>query len=935
MRVKRNFEDLYRTEPDPWEIGQADSPRYEVYRRLILSSATRRGRILDIGCGLGAFLARFQVEFAELIGFELSHEAVARGAHLHPGIQFVQGSATELSASPIDGTTFDTIVCSDVIAYLKDAEKDSLLAWIARHLTPGGVALVAAWSPGGKYLTPDELGRLVRRHFSVSATDVLDSGHALFLGAPRRRLVAVTVDYETWHPMPEEPTVDWNQTVFDPTEKLFAVAEKSGAVLTFMAEMGEYLWLLEHDPAVAVRMAAQWREAIDRGHDVQLHLHPNWLPEVHPRRTPSGLQFDWSVTRLADYPGDLSGAIRRAKTALRDAVSPVAPDHAVTCFRAGAYAAQPFPRLFDALVENGIECDSSVYRGGVAAERGYDYRLAYSAHQPYFASRNDPQLLAPPAEARVVELPIFTPRADQRWLFDGEGSTRLVDQYTDFLRRRNGPPTEINRIIERAGWLARGVYAHSAPLRPLINRAVPDAVAELIAPYAPPDVVTDDYFVMIGHTKGAPRWEALTEALVELGGKGCQFAGLSTMAQDARGQLSAAMRNPQAEPAFQVERERDSILSADRNVAQSRALQRRIPLDRSLILDLGCGAGYWTTDIARDRPWSTVVGLDFGEEFLQSGRSRHNDAVAGFLRGDFGNLPFADGGFDCVYADNVLEHAFDPSAVLREIRRVLSPSGVLVAAVPSDGRNPGANCDNHIWKTVPADVRTRLVDAGFEVVRLDEINIRRRMASSPFPPSLDRMVYVTAWRQGHVRLIDRVRDAVAWTYERLDPSEVHTSVDPRTLLTTAHAWCEGYAIVLQHVLAHEGVATRRVDFSIRWHPRAWAAGVGAVDQHSILEAHVDGRWHALDPTCGVVYEGLSVADLVAAPNLADGALAERPPDDRFVERDYAQYCSAFAYERAFDVHYHVHRPRRAALQLAQRLRPRAGHRLLESKITRA
>src|SRR5262245_17827716 len=97
------------------------------------------------------------------------------------------------------------------------------------------------------------------------------------------RLVALTVDYETWQPIPPGKRIDWVADVFDPAARLMETAEGAGARLTFMAEMGEYFWLQEHDPAIAGRMESQWREAIRRGHDVQLHLHPTWLPECGAR----------------------------------------------------------------------------------------------------------------------------------------------------------------------------------------------------------------------------------------------------------------------------------------------------------------------------------------------------------------------------------------------------------------------------------------------------------------------------------------------------------------------------------------------------------------------------------------------------------------------------------------------------------------------------
>jgi SAM-dependent methyltransferase len=49
-------------------------------------------------------------------------------------------------------------------------------------------------------------------------------------------------------------------------------------------------------------------------------------------------------------------------------------------------------------------------------------------------------------------------------------------------------------------------------------------------------------------------------------------------------------------------------------------------------------------------------------------------------------LPFADSSFDGVIAKDVLEHVPDPGAVVREIRRVLAPGGIVFASSPDAQR---------------------------------------------------------------------------------------------------------------------------------------------------------------------------------------------------------------------------------------------------------
>lgn len=86
---------------------------------------------------------------------------------------------------------------------------------------------------------------------------------------------------------------------------------------------------------------------------------------------------------------------------------------------------------------------------------------------------------------------------------------------------------------------------------------------------------------------------------------------------------------------------------------------------------------------------------------------------------------FADCAFDCVYADNSLERAYDITRTFAEIRRVLTPGGLLVTAISADAIDPDHICDNHTWKTTTHDVRARLEHAGFIAIKIDEVDIYR------------------------------------------------------------------------------------------------------------------------------------------------------------------------------------------------------------------
>ena len=102
------------------------------------------------------------------------------------------------------------------------------------------------------------------------------------------------------------------------------------------------------------------------------------------------------------------------------------------------------------------------------------------------------------------------------------------------------------------------------------------------------------------------------------------------------------------------------------------------------VLDVGCGPGTITAGLARRA--GRVVGLDMSPAMVDAAREHaagEGVANATFEVGTAYELPFEDGGFDVVYAHQVLQHLADPVGALREFRRVLRPGG-LVAVRDSD-----------------------------------------------------------------------------------------------------------------------------------------------------------------------------------------------------------------------------------------------------------
>lgn len=97
------------------------------------------------------------------------------------------------------------------------------------------------------------------------------------------------------------------------------------------------------------------------------------------------------------------------------------------------------------------------------------------------------------------------------------------------------------------------------------------------------------------------------------------------------------------------------------------------------LLDVGTGPGRVPLAIGDALPRLRIDGLDLSADMIKL--ARQNVAAAGledrvtFVVGDVAKLPYPDGTFDLVVSTMSQHHWPDARAALRELRRVLGPSG--------------------------------------------------------------------------------------------------------------------------------------------------------------------------------------------------------------------------------------------------------------------
>ena len=146
---------------------------------------------------------------------------------------------------------------------------------------------------------------------------------------------------------------------------------------------------------------------------------------------------------------------------------------------------------------------------------------------------------------------------------------------------------------------------------------------------------------------------------------------------------------------------------------------RRVTDRRPRILDVGCGTG---ANLLMLSQYGDAEGVDISEDALAFCRERGLEKVK---LGAAENLPYDDGTFDLVTALDVVEHLDDDLAGLREMRRVLRPSGRVLLFVPTFMFLWGLQDDvsNHRRRYRMPELRRVLEQAGFEVERTTYANI--------------------------------------------------------------------------------------------------------------------------------------------------------------------------------------------------------------------
>jgi SAM-dependent methyltransferase len=99
------------------------------------------------------------------------------------------------------------------------------------------------------------------------------------------------------------------------------------------------------------------------------------------------------------------------------------------------------------------------------------------------------------------------------------------------------------------------------------------------------------------------------------------------------------------------------------------------------VLDLGCGTGYGTAELAQHA--RSATGIDVSSDALVYAREHYSLPNTTFLAASATALPFPNAAFDLITAFEVIEHLDNWRDLLTEARRLLDPNGTFLVSTPN------------------------------------------------------------------------------------------------------------------------------------------------------------------------------------------------------------------------------------------------------------
>jgi hypothetical protein len=264
---------------------------------------------------------------------------------------------------------------------------------------------------------------------------------------------------------------DIRELQFRPMRELVKIYNKYGIHGSFNAEVMQQLAFRKFEAShpELKTLADEWDEAVRgtyrQGHDIQLHIHPQWTGAEYINGE-WRLTADWSILNYS--PEEAYGMMSESKSYLENLLRSLNPNYRCVSFRSGSWCIAPSPHMLGLLVKLGIVFDMSIV-GGVRYETKnihLDYSNCDEDFVPYYPVMTDARRVSDKPEP-IVCIPtnhfygsrrqVFKHHVEKAWgkirervapAVKGSTSVRSVEVYGQEWAQKTHAST-MTRIYEK------------------------------------------------------------------------------------------------------------------------------------------------------------------------------------------------------------------------------------------------------------------------------------------------------------------------------------------------------------------------------------------------------------------------------------------------------------------------------------------------------
>ena len=210
----------------------------------------------------------------------------------------------------------------------------------------------------------------------------------------------------------------FNEMIY-PTSKILNICNEYNIKTTIFFEVIEYIKLKEEwqngntmgykkNPIEAID--EQLKNALIDGHDIQMHIHPQWIDANYRDGCWSVNFSNWRLGDFKHKNYSTYDILKNGKDVIENLLKTIDVNYKCIALRAGGYNIMPSFDVYNAMKKLDLKLDSSIYPGGYedGSLSKYDYR-GVSIHKDYWiADKNDLRFSSTEnKDHSIYEIPIF------------------------------------------------------------------------------------------------------------------------------------------------------------------------------------------------------------------------------------------------------------------------------------------------------------------------------------------------------------------------------------------------------------------------------------------------------------------------------------------------------------------------------------------------